>query len=55
MAKNKTTETSKSVDNFVKAIKEEAKRKDSLQIAKLFQKQTGFKTQNVGAKHYWFR
>ncbi len=48
MAKNKTTETSKRIDAFVSAIKDEVKPKDSLQIIKLFQKQTGFKPKMWG-------
>ena len=48
MAKNKTTETLKSVDEFINGIKDEGKRKDSFQIIKLFQKQTGFKPKMWG-------
>ena len=48
MAKNKTTETLKSVDEFINGIKDEVKRKDSFQIIKLFQKRTGFKPKMWG-------
>jgi hypothetical protein len=42
MAKNKTTETSISVDDFVNNIKDEVKRKDCLSLIALIKKQTGF-------------
>lgn len=42
MAKNKTTETTGSVTDFLNSVKDEAKRKDSLQLAKIIEKQTGF-------------
>ena len=42
MAKNKTTETTGSVTAFLNAVKDEVKRKDSLQLAKIIEKQTGF-------------
>ena len=42
MAKNKTTKTEKSVDEFINAINDETKRKDSFQIIKLMQSQTGY-------------
>ena len=41
MAKNKTTETLKSVDAFINAIPDETKRKDSFQIIKLMKSITG--------------
>lgn len=41
MAKNKTTETSISVNDFVNAVKDEVKRKDSLNLIQLLKKQTG--------------
>jgi hypothetical protein len=40
MAKNKTTETASSVADFIKAVKAEAKRKDSLLLIDLIKKQT---------------
>ena len=42
MAKNKTTETTGSVTAFLNTVKDEVKRKDSLQLAKIIEKQTGF-------------
>ena len=42
MAKNKTTETSKSVDSFIEAVVDKTKRDDSYQIIGLMKKQTGF-------------
>ena len=42
MAKNKTTETAASVTAFLDTVKDEVKRKDSLQLAKIIEKQTGF-------------
>lgn len=41
MTKNKTTETSISVNDFVNAVKDEVKRKDSLNLIQLLKKQTG--------------
>jgi len=41
MAKNKTTETEASVDDFINAVKDETKRKDSFELVKLFKQQTG--------------
>lgn len=35
MAKNKTTETSRSVYDFINAVKDETKRKDSLSLIQL--------------------
>ena len=40
MAKNKTTETKGSVDHFIKSIKDERKRKDSLTLVRLIEKVT---------------
>lgn len=40
MAKNKTTETSRSVYDFINAVKDETKRKDSLSLIQLIEKQT---------------
>ena len=42
MPKNKTTETTKSVAAFIKTVKDEAKRKDSLQLIEIITKETGF-------------
>jgi len=42
MAKNKTSETSKSVEDFINSLKDETKRKDSFELAKLLKDQTGF-------------
>jgi Domain of unknown function (DU1801) len=41
MAKNKTTETSVSVEDFLNAVKEETKRNDCISLIKLIKKQTG--------------
>ena len=41
MAKNKTTETSKSVPSFIKAVKDETRRKDSHQIIEWMTALTG--------------
>ena len=41
MAKNKTIETSGSVNDFINAIKDETKRKDSLSLIELIKHQTG--------------
>jgi hypothetical protein len=40
MAKNKTTETSLSVEDFLNAVKEETKRNDCISLIKLIKKQT---------------
>ena len=48
MARNITTETLKSVDEFIYAIQDEVKHKDSLQIIRIFQKQCGFKPKMWG-------
>jgi hypothetical protein len=40
MAKNKTTETAASVTDFIDAIKDETKHKDSLRLVELMKKQT---------------
>src|SRR5262245_8805748 len=42
MAKNKTTETAKSVTAFINAVDDETKRKDSHKIVEIMKKQTGF-------------
>ena len=48
MAKIKTTETSKSVIDFINSVSDETKRKDSFQIIDIMQKQTGFKPKMWG-------
>ena len=48
MAKIKTTETSKSVTEFVNSVSDEIKRKDSLKIIDIMQKQTGFEPKMWG-------
>lgn len=42
MAKNKTSETLSSVAEFINAIKDEIKRKDSFTLVEVIKKQTGF-------------
>lgn len=41
MAKNKTTETTSSVSDFINAVKDETKRNDSFRIVALIKEQTG--------------
>jgi len=48
MAKNKTTETLKSVTDFVNAMADEIKRKDSFRIIELMKSQTGFEPKMWG-------
>ena len=48
MAKIKTTETSKSVTDFINSVSDEIKRKDSFQIIDIMQKQTGFEPKMWG-------
>ena len=48
MAKNKTTETSMSVDDFINAVKDETKRKDSFSLVQLMKKQTGLEPKMWG-------
>jgi len=48
MAKNKTTETALSVDDFVNSVKDETKRKDSFDLIKLLKKQTGLEPKMWG-------
>ena len=48
MAKNKTTETTGSVTDFINKVSDETKRNDCLHIIKLMQKQTGFKPKMWG-------
>ncbi len=59
MAKNKTTETSGSVDDFINAVKDETKRKDSFTLIGLIKKQTGLEPKmwgpaivGFGSHHY---
>lgn len=49
MTKNKTTETSVDVDDFINAVKDETKRQDSLTLIELIEKQTGLKPKMWGA------
>jgi hypothetical protein len=48
MAKNKTAETSNSVNDFIKAVKDETKRKDSFDLIELIKKVTGFEPKMWG-------
>ena len=48
MAKNKTTETSKSVSGFIKTVSDERKRKDSFQLIELITRLTGFEAKMWG-------
>lgn len=48
MAKNKTFETAKCVATFIKALKDETKRSDSLRIIELMSDQTGFEPKMWG-------
>ncbi len=48
MAKIKTTETLKSVDEFINAVADETKRNDSFRIIELMKKQTGFEPKMWG-------
>jgi len=48
MAKNKTTQTSISVDDYISAIKDETMRKDSFSLTQLIKKQTGLKPKMCG-------
>jgi len=59
MAKNKTTETTKSVPGFLNAVADETRRNDSLAIVKLATALTGFEAKmwgpsivGFGTKHY---
>jgi len=42
MAKNKTTETNVSVDDFLNAVADETKRNDSFRLVQIMKEQTGF-------------
>lgn len=48
MAKNKTTETNISVADFINAVKDETKRKDSFNLVALIKKQTGLEPKMWG-------
>jgi hypothetical protein len=48
MAQNKTTETENSVTDFVNAVQDETKRKDSFELIKIMQEVTGFEPKMWG-------
>lgn len=48
MAKNKTTETTNSVIDFINAVEDATKRNDSFELIKLMQIQTGFEPKMWG-------
>jgi Domain of unknown function (DU1801) len=48
MAANKTTETEKSVTDFINEVADETKRNDSFQIIELMKNQTGFEPKMWG-------
>jgi len=48
MAKNKTTETTGSVSDFLNSVSDEGKRTDSFRIAELMQQQTGLEPKMWG-------
>ncbi len=48
MAKNKTTETTISVNDFINAVKDETKREDSFNLVALIKKQTGLEPKMWG-------
>ncbi len=50
MAKNKTAETAVSVNDFINAVKDETKRKDSFSLIDLIEKQTGFEPKMWGPR-----
>ena len=59
MTKNKTTQTSISVHDFINAVKDETKRKDSIGLIQLLKKQTGLEPKmwgpsivGFGSHHY---
>lgn len=59
MAKNKTIQTSISVDDYISAIKDETMRKDSFSLTQLIKKQTGLESKmwgpsivGFGSHHY---
>ena len=49
MAKNKTTETAINPKDFINAVKNETKRKDSFNLIELIKKETGFDPKMWGA------
>ena len=60
MAKIKTTETKKSVTEFINSVSDEVKRKDSFEIVDIMQKQTGFEPKMwgpsiIGFGHYHYK
>jgi Domain of unknown function (DU1801) len=60
MAKNKTTETSKSVTAFINTASDETKREDSFQLIELITRETGFEPKMwgpsiVGFGNYHYR
>ena len=54
MAKNKTTPTARSVDDFIAAIDDEAKRDDSYELIKIFKEVTGFEAEMWGSSFIGF-
>jgi hypothetical protein len=48
MAKNKTTQTSASVEDFVSKVKNETRRSDSVKLIKIFKSITGFEPKMWG-------
>lgn len=48
MAKNKTTETTASVADFLNSVTDETKRKDSFRLVEIMEEQTGFKAKMWG-------
>nr|WP_278011971.1 DUF1801 domain-containing protein [Flavobacterium gyeonganense] len=49
MGKNKTTETERSVIDFINTAPDEAKRKDALELLKIMQEVTGFEPKMWGS------
>lgn len=49
MAKNKTTETELSVTDFINAVADESKRKDSFELVKIMESQTGLPAKMWGS------
>ena len=49
MAKNKTTETTASVTDFINSVTNETKRADSYELIKLIEQQTGLKAKMWGS------
>ena len=48
MAKTKTASTNESVTGFINLVKDDRKRKDSFEMVKIFEKETGFKAKMWG-------